>query len=104
MSSPSTPPGSCMDRLVLLDQSSLVSTRSLHPPNTTKPLTWQYRFRWCSEDRGCTDPNRLRTGSALFGRQGWTTLVVAPDIRLALDTEHRVTPCEQGVTRFDQYR
>jgi hypothetical protein len=32
----------------------------------------------------------------LFGRRGWTTLGVAPDIRLALDTEHRVTPCSRG--------
>jgi hypothetical protein len=35
----------------------------------------------------------------LFGRQGWTTLVDAPDIWLALDTEQRVTPCSQGATR-----
>jgi hypothetical protein len=45
-----------------------------------------------SEDvRNCSDPTDPNS-TALFARQGQTTLVNAPDIRLALDTEHRVAP------------
>src|SRR5581483_7330268 len=38
--------------------------------------------------RSLSDSNSSRTASALFGRRQWTTLVNAPDIWLALETEH----------------
>jgi len=51
-----------------------------------------------SEDvRSCSDPTDPNS-TALFGSRGQTTLVNAPDIRLALDTEQRVAPNLTGAT------
>lgn len=76
-------------------------TVTQHPPREpNRALTCTYRFRQCPEDAGPvrirTDSEQNRPCSDADCRQ---PLVPAPDIRLALDTEHG-WPLSAGATHL----